>query len=61
MEFNQTFRCGNKSYHVIGSSGYFIIRRLDWIERIFIGYARDVAEAMALIRRDARSGQIRAV
>lgn len=56
----QTFRCGNNKYYAIEQNGCFIVRRQDWIEQTFIGYARDIAEAMTLVRRDARSVEIRA-
>jgi hypothetical protein len=60
MEFKQTFRSGNNKYYVVGQNGCFVVRRQDWIETTLVGYARDIAEAMALIRRDSRSGDIRA-
>jgi hypothetical protein len=60
MEDQQTFRCGNSKYYVIGQNGCFIVRRQDWIERTFIGYASDIAEAMTLISKDSRSSLIRA-
>ena len=59
MEYNQTFRCGNSKYYVTERNGCFVVRRQDWIETTFVGYAGDIAQAMALIRRDARSGRIR--
>jgi hypothetical protein len=58
MEDIQTFRCGNSKYYVIKRDGCFIVRKQDWIETTFIGYARDLAEAMAFIRRDSRSSRI---
>lgn len=60
MERKQTFRCGNNKYYAFEQNCCFIVRRQDWIEQTFVGYARDIAEAMALIRHDARSSQIRA-
>jgi hypothetical protein len=59
MECERTFRCGNSKYYVIEQGSVFIVQRQDWIERTFIGYTRNIAEAMALIRRDSRSGEIR--
>ena len=60
MESKQIFRCGNYKYYVIGQNACFVVRRQDWMEETFIGYARDIAEAMVLIRHDARSVEIRA-
>jgi hypothetical protein len=60
MEYKQIFRCGDRKYYVSEQSGYFIVRRQDWIERTFVGYAQDIAEAIALIEQDARSNEIRA-
>lgn len=58
MEYKHTFSCGDRRYYVTGQNGCFVVRRQDWIERTFIGYARDIAEAMALIRHDAKSGKV---
>lgn len=55
------FSCGNSKYHVIERDGCFIVRRQDWLAGTFIGYARDIAGALALIRRNAGSGTIREV
>jgi len=60
MQSKKILRCGNNKYYVIGQDSHFIVRRQDWIEETFIGYAHDMAEAIALIRNDARSVQIRA-
>ena len=60
MEFEQTFNCSNRKYYVTEHDGCFDVRRQDWFTRTFIGYAHDLAEAMTLIRRDAKSYQIRA-
>jgi len=60
MESEQTFTCGNSKYYVTKRDGFFIVRRQGWIARTFIGYGRDLAEAMTLITHDARSGRIRA-
>jgi hypothetical protein len=60
MEDLRTVRCGNSKYYVIERNGFLIVRRQDWLERTFIGFARDIEEVVALIRRDSRSGEIRA-
>jgi hypothetical protein len=60
MYDKQIFRCGNSKYYVSEQNGYFVVRRQDWIERTFIGYAQGIAEAMSIIKRDAGSNQIRA-
>ena len=60
MESEQAFTCGNSKYYVTRRDGFFIVRRQDWMARIFIGYGHDLAEAMMLIRYDARSSRIRA-
>ena len=60
MESEQTFTCGNSKYYVTKRGGFFIVRRQDWIARVFIGYGHDLAEALTLIRHDAHSGAIRA-
>jgi hypothetical protein len=60
MESEQTFACGNSKYYVTRRDGFFVVRRQDWIARTFIGFGRDLADALVLIRRDARSSGIRA-
>ena len=60
MESEQAFTCGNSKYYVTRRDGFFIVRRQDWMARTFIGYGHDLAEAMMLIRYDARSSRIRA-
>jgi hypothetical protein len=60
MESRQIFRCGNYKYYVIGQRACFVVRRQGWMGETFIGYARDIADAMTLIRHDARSVEIRA-
>lgn len=60
MESEQTFTCGNSKYYVTKRDGFVIVRRQDWIARTFVGYGRDLAEAMTLIRLDARSSRVRA-
>lgn len=59
-EYQQTFRCGSHKYYVTGRDGYLKVRRQDWLEKVFIGYVRDIAEAMILIRKDSGSAEIRA-
>lgn len=60
MEFERAFSCGNSKYYVTEHDGCFIVHRQDWLARTFIGYAHDLAEATALIIRDAKSSRIRA-
>lgn len=60
MEYKHSFKCGNNTYYVTKQDGRFIVSRQGWIEKALVGYARDMAQAMAFIRRDARSGEIRA-
>jgi len=60
MGYEHIFRCGNSKYYVIEQNSFFIVRRQDWIEWTFIGYTRDIAEAVALIKSDAKSSKIRA-
>ena len=60
MTTESAFSCGNSKYYVIKSYGRFIVQRQDWLERTFIGFARDLAEATELIRSDARTFKIRA-
>jgi hypothetical protein len=60
MDGERTFSCGNSKYYVTTHDGYLDVRRQDWFTRTFIGYAADLAQAMELIKRDAKSYQIRA-
>jgi len=60
MELERTFSCGSSKYYVSRHDGYLEVRRQDWFTRAFIGFAQDLAEALSLIQRDARSGRIRA-
>lgn len=60
MESERVFICGNSKYYVIARYGRLLVQRQDWLGRTFITYARDVAEAIALIEADARSSRIRA-
>jgi hypothetical protein len=60
MEHKQTFCCGNNKYYVIEQNGCFVVRRQDWIEQTFIGYARSFGGVMAIIQRDSRSSYIKA-
>ena len=60
MAAERALSCGNSKYHMVEAYGYFVVQRQDWFGRTFIGYARDMGEAMALIRSDARSSNIRA-
>jgi hypothetical protein len=56
----RAYACGNRKYYVHEAYGRFIVRRQDWLARTFVGYARDVPEALALIKRDAQSTRLRA-
>jgi hypothetical protein len=58
MEHQQTFSSGNSKYYVTVQNGCLVVQRQDWIERTFIGFARDMAEARALIRHDAKSNSL---
>ncbi len=60
MASELAFSCGNSKYYVVERYGRFIVQRQDWLGRTFISYARDLAEAIALIEADAGSGRIRA-
>jgi len=53
-----SFSCGTAKYYTVECSGLLIVQRQDWLGRSFIGFARDLGEAMALIRRDARAGRV---
>jgi len=57
-EYQQTFSCGNRKYYVTEHNGCFVVQRQDWIERTFIGFARDITGAIALVRHDAKSGRM---
>ncbi len=59
MEYTRTFDCGNNRYEVIGQHGHLVVRRQDWVEKVFIGYAHNIADVMTLIQRDAKSSTIR--
>ena len=52
------FSYGNNKYYVTMQYRWFLVKRQGWLGRIFVGYARNMAEAMTLIREDARSGRI---
>jgi hypothetical protein len=60
MDFERTYTCGNSKYYAIECHGYFIVKRQDWFHKTFIGYARDLAQAIALIESDAGSSKIEA-
>jgi hypothetical protein len=60
MASEYTFSCGNSKYYVAERDGYLIVQRQDWLGRTFISYARDVAQAIAVIEADAGSTRIRA-
>lgn len=58
MASEHAVSCGNNRYYIITYFGCFIVQRQDWFERTFVGFARDIAAAMALIHKDAKSGRI---
>jgi hypothetical protein len=60
MTAERVFRCGISKYYAVVCHGYLIVQRQGWFERTFIGYARNLGEAVALIKSDARSSRIRA-
>jgi hypothetical protein len=60
MNFERAFSCGNNKYYVTEHNGYLVVQRQDWLKRAFLGYARDIAAALALITHDARSSEIKA-
>ena len=60
MASERAYTCGNNLYYVVEGYGRLIVQRQGWFVRTFIGYARDFAEATALIRADARSSRLRA-
>ncbi len=60
MASERAFSCGNSTYYVVEGYGRHTVRRQDWVGRTFISYARDLAEAIALIEADAKSYRIRA-
>lgn len=60
MECTYSFKCGNNTYYVTKQDGRFIVRKQGWIEKGLVGFAYDMMDAMALIRRDAKSGEVRA-
>jgi hypothetical protein len=60
MQIERAFRSGNKKYYVVISEGFYVVRRQDWLSKTFIGYANNLAEAMELIKQDAKSSAIRA-
>ena len=60
MKYEQPFNCGDSKYYVVERKGFFIVQRQDQIEKTYIGYARDISQAMDLIRGDAKSSRVRA-
>jgi hypothetical protein len=56
----RAFTCGSSKYYAVEQHGYLIVQRQDWLGRTFIGYARDLADAIARIESDAKCWQIRA-
>ena len=60
MASEWTYTCGNHMYFVVERYGHFIVQRQDWLGRTFVGYARNLVDATALIRSDARSSRLTA-
>lgn len=60
MAAERAFSCGKSKYYVTEHSGYFAVHRQDWLGRTFIGYARNLAEAITRIETDAHCWQVRA-
>ena len=60
MASERAFTCGNGKYYVVEHHGQLTVQRQDWLGRTFIGYARDLGEAIKRIETDARCWQIRA-
>ncbi len=58
MPSEHAFSCDNNRYYIVAYFGYFIVQRQDWFERTFVGFVRDIAAAMTLIHKDAKSGRI---
>ncbi|HTV35814.1 MAG TPA: hypothetical protein VMF12_05225 [Xanthobacteraceae bacterium] len=59
MASERAFTCGNNKYYVVEQHGYLIVQRQDWLGRTFIGYVREIKEAIARIEADAHSWQIK--
>lgn len=60
MATERVFSCGNSTYYVVQWYSYFMVYRQGWLGRIFVGYARNLADAVARIERDAHCWQIKA-
>lgn len=58
MASEYAFSCGNSKYYVVPEYGRLVVQRQDWLGRTFIGYAADIAQALALIKSDARSSRL---
>ena len=56
----RAFTCGTGKYYVTECCGTFIVQKQGWFGRSFVGYARDVAEAIARIESDAHCWTVRA-
>jgi len=56
----RAFTCGTGKYYVTECCGTFIVQKQGWFGRSFVGYARDVAEAIARIESDAQCWTVRA-
>jgi hypothetical protein len=55
----RAFTCGTGKYFVTERSGTFIVQKQDWSGKSFVAYARDLAEAIALIEADAHCWTVR--
>ena len=60
MELERAFGCGTSKYYVVDRHSRLVVYRQGWLGRSFVSYARDLAEAIALIETDAGCYQIRA-
>jgi hypothetical protein len=60
VAWQRTFTCGSSKYYVVEQHGYLIVQRQDWFDRTFIGFARNLAEAIVRIEADSRCWQIQA-
>ena len=58
MASEWTYACGNHMYFVVERYGHLIVQRQDWLGRSFVGYARNLVDATALIRSDAKSSRL---
>jgi hypothetical protein len=53
------YRCGGNKYEVVERSGRFVVWVWGWVGRNKVGDARDLVEAMALIKSHAGSSDLK--